>query len=268
MLEIILTLFIAGLTAGIVFSMPVAGPVSIIIVSKAFQGKLRFCTRTAIGAAIVEFFYVFIVVYGIAALLAYYQPIIPYLLVIGALFVISISIKIIRGKLDFNSLDSEKIITDKMENRGGMRTGIALNATNPSLFISWLIASFITLSFVSSLGFNTGGLDLIINQNVNSVSEITGAELKDLENINHRHEEESLEQTQNDSIPTGILSFVFAFSVALGSLLWLDQLARIIIRYRDKIKVQILNRLIQSLGIILFILGCYIGYRAIIIFMG
>ena len=267
MLEIILTLFIAGLTAGIVFSMPVAGPVSILIVSKAFQGKLRFCTRTAIGAAIVEFFYVFIVVYGIAALFTYYQPIIPYLLVIGALFVISISIKIIRGKLDFNSLDSEKIITDKMENRGGMRTGIILNLINPSLFIGWLMASFITLSFVSSLGFNTGGLDLIINENVNSVSEITGAELKDLENLNHTNEENGSKPRQN-SVPAVVLSTVFALSVALGALLWLSQLARMIIRYRDKIKVQILNRLIQSLGIILFSIGCYIGYRAIIIFMG
>ena len=103
---------------------------------------------------------------------------------------------------------------------------------------------------------------------MNSVSEITGTELKDLENINHNHEEENSEQTQNNSIPTIILSFVFAFSVALGGLLWLDQLARMIIRYRDKIKVQILNRLIQSLGIILFIIGCYIGYTAIMIFTG
>ena len=86
MLESIITIFIVGLIAGIIFSVPVAGPISIIIISKALEGKLRFCQRTAIGAAIVEFVYVFIVVYGIAALYSYYQPFIPYLLIIGAIF--------------------------------------------------------------------------------------------------------------------------------------------------------------------------------------
>ncbi len=266
MFESIITLFIVGLIAGIIFSMPVAGPVSIIIVSKAFEGKLRFCTRTAIGASIVEFFYVFIVVYGISALFQYYQPIIPYLLLVGAIFVIILGIKIMRGKLDFNALNTEKVITDKMENRGGMRTGIVLNLTNPTLFIGWLMASFITLSFVSSLGFNTGGLDLILNENVSSVSEIAGQEFKNLEQLNHNHSNHQI--NDQDTVSSVVLSLVFAFSVATGALFWLDQLARIIIRYRDKIKVGILNKLIQFLGIVLLFIGCYLAYKSIQIFAG
>jgi len=266
MFESIITLFIVGIIAGIIFSMPVAGPVSIIIVSKAFEGKLRFCTRTAIGASIVEFVYVFIVVYGIATLFQFYQPIIPYLLLIGAIFVIFVGIKIIRGKLDFDALNTEKVITDKMENRGGMRTGIVLNLTNPSLFIGWLMASFITLSFVSSLGFNTGGLDLILNENVSSVSEIAGQEFENLEQLNNNHSNRQI--TDQDDVSSVVLSLVFAFSVGLGALFWLDQLARIIIRYRDKIKVGILNKLIQFLGIILLFIGGYLAYTSVLIFAG
>ena len=266
MFESIITLFIVGLIAGIIFSMPVAGPVSIIIVSKAFEGKLRFCTRTAIGASIVEFFYVFIVVYGISALFQYYQPIIPYLLLVGAIFVIIVGIKIMRGKLDFNALNTEKVITDKMENRGGMRTGIVLNLTNPTLFIGWLMASFITLSFVSSLGFNTGGLDLILNENVSSVSEIAGQEFENLEQLNHNHSNHQI--NGQDTVSSVVLSLVFAFSVATGALFLLDQLARIIIRYRDKIKVGILNKLIQFLGIVLLFIGCYLAYKSVQIFAG
>jgi len=266
MIEIVITLFIVGLIAGIVFSMPVTGPVSILIVSKALQGKLRYCTRTAIGATIVEFFYVFIVVYGIAALYSYYQPVIPYLILIGALFVILVSIKIIRHKFEFSALESQAIITDKTKNRGGMRTGIILNLTNPSLFINWLIASFIMLSFVSSLGFNTGGLDIILNENIKSVSEIAGTEFQDMESFNHNHEDAPI-QNEPYSLPVIALSLLFAFSVSLGSLFWLDQLARIVIKFRDKIKEHLLNKVIHILGFVLICFGCYLAYRAVLIFI-
>jgi len=267
MLESIITISIVGFIAGVVFSVPVAGPVSIIIVSKALEGKLRFCQRTAIGAAIVEFFYVFIVVYGIAALYSYYQPFVPYLLMIGAIFVVLVGIRIFRRQINLDSFDATEIITDKIENRGGMRTGIFLNLTNPSLFIGWLVASFIILSFVSSLGFNTGGLDIILNENVNSVSEITGTEFENIEGLNNNHEN-MISEAATESLPVIILSLVFAFSVGLGALVWLDQLARLIIRYRDKIKVHLLNKLIQVLGIILFFLGLYLAYQAVVIFIG
>ena len=120
MFESILTLAVVGFIAGVIFSMPIAGPVSIIIVSKAFEGKLRFCNRTAIGASIVEFFYVFIVVYGINALFIYYQPVIPYLILIGAVFVIYVGIKIFRRKIDFEKLNPAQVNTGKIENRGGI----------------------------------------------------------------------------------------------------------------------------------------------------
>ena len=85
MIAIIFNLFLIGTIAGIIYSMPIAGPISIIVVSKAFQGKVRFCLRTGLGSAITEGIVVFIVVYGIASLLDYYQPIIPYFLFAGAL---------------------------------------------------------------------------------------------------------------------------------------------------------------------------------------
>lgn len=263
MLESIISVSLIGLIAGMVYSMPIAGPVSIIIVSKALEGKLRFCQRTAIGASSIEFIYVFIVVYGITALYTYYQPIIPYLLFVGGIIVSAVAIRIMRHKIDLDSFNSAKISTDKIENKGGMRTGIILNLTNPTLFISWLMASFITLSFASSLGINTGGLDLVVNENVNSVSEIAGNELKAIDNLNQQNLNP---EERSDSPPIIIISLAFALSVGIGALLWLDQLARFIIQHRDKIKVKLLNKLIHFMGIFLFGIGIYLGYKAIFIF--
>jgi threonine/homoserine/homoserine lactone efflux protein len=269
MFESILTLAVVGFIAGIFFSMPIAGPISIIIVSRAFEGKLRYCTRIAIGSTIVEFFYVFIVVYGINALFRFYQPVIPYLIFVGALFVIYAGIKIFRRKITLDEFNATKVITDKLENRGGMRTGIILNLTNPTLFIGWLVASFITLSFVSSMGLKTGGLDLILNKNVSSVSEIAGSEFKNLDQLNHKSQtpdEKPAERGGN--ISSIVFSLVFSLFVAAGALFWLDQLARFIIKHRDKIKVEIINKLIQFLGSVLVLIGGYLGYQAISIFIG
>jgi threonine/homoserine/homoserine lactone efflux protein len=207
-------------------------------------------------------------VYGINTLFFYYQPVIPFLLLAGSIFVIYVGLKISRRKINFEELNQSKVITDKIENRGGMRTGIILNFTNPTLFIGWLVASFITLSFVSSMGFNTGGLDLILNKNVNSVSKITGSEFKDLEQLNNKdHTADNEDVARKGTISRLVVSLVFALFVASGALFWLYQLARFITKHRDKIQVDIVNKLIQFLGYILVLLGGYLGYKAIFIFV-
>ena len=267
MLEIILTLFLVGSIAGIIYSIPIAGPISIIVVSRAFQGKERFCLRTALGAAIIESIYVFVVVYGIASLSELYQPILPYFLFTGAVFVIIIGLKIRKQKIDLKSIESKKIITDKYENRGGLITGMAINLTNLTLLINWFIASLITLSFVSSIGLNIGGLDLILNQNIETVSEITGTEFQQIENSNSVIEN-NLSKEPHEQATLLILCLAFALGVGAGVYIWLNILTKIIIKYRDKIKTSVLNKLIYVLGIMLILIGIFLGYRAINVFIG
>jgi threonine/homoserine/homoserine lactone efflux protein len=265
--EIILTLFLVGAITGIIYSMPIAGPISIIVVSRAFQGKVRFCLRTALGSATIESIYVFIVVYGIAALYELYRPILPYFLFTGAVFIIIVGQKIRKQKIDLNSLESKMIITDKYENRGGLRTGIAINLTNPTLLINWFIASFITLSFVSSIGLNIGGLDLILNQNIISVSEITGAEFQTFER-NDAVIENKVNKEPDEHVTPLVMSLAFALGVGVGVYIWLHILTKIIIKYREKIKTSVLDKLISGLGILLIFIGIYLGYRAVNVLIG
>ena len=266
MIEIIFNLLLVGTIAGIIYSMPIAGPISIIVVSKAFQGKKRFCLRTGLGAAITESIIVFIVVYGIASLLDFYKPIIPYFLLAGAVFIIIIGIRIMKQKFDLKSLESNNIITDKYRNRGGMRTGIVLNLSNPSLLINWFVASFLTLSFVSSIGLNIGGLDLILNENIETVSEIAGSGFEQIENEN-AVTEELINNQPNKLVTPLLMSMFFALGVGLGVYIWLLTLTKIIIKYREKIKTSILDKLIFSLGIVLIFIGIFLGYKALIFFI-
>ncbi len=262
MLEIILTLFLVGGVTGFIYSMPIAGPISVILVSKALQGKVRFCLRTALGAAIVEAFFVFIVVYGITALYELYQPVLPYFLLIGSVFVIIVGIKIRKHKIDLQSLESKMIITDKYENRGGLRTGIVINLTNPTIFMNWFIASFITLSFVSSIGLNIGGLDIILNQNIQSVSEITGTDFDQMESAGSAPDASHREDTAEQVTPS-IMSLAFALGVGVGAYLWLHILTKFVIKYREKIKTSVLDKIIYVLGIALILIGIFLGYQAV-----
>lgn len=265
--EIILTLFLVGAVTGFIYSMPIAGPISVIVVSKAFQGKIRFCLRTAIGAAISEGFFVFVVVYGITALYELYQPVLPYFLLIGAVFVVIVGLKIVKQKIDLKAIEANKIITNKDENRGGLRAGILINLTNPTLIISWFIASFITLSFVASLGLNIGGLDLMLNQNIQSASEITGSQFNQIDTsaIDARA---GTNPGPSKQVSQLFMSLAFAIGVGIGAYSWLHILTRIIVKYREKIKTSILDMIINGLGIVLMGIGVYLGYRAVMAFLG
>ena len=147
-----------------------------------------------------------------------------------------------------------------------MRTGIVLNLTNPSLLINWFIASFMTLSFVASIGLNIGGLDLILNKNIESVSQITGTEFQQIENGNPGIEN-NLNNTSNEHVTPLVMGFAFALGVGVGVYIWLHALTKFIIKYRDKIKTSVLNKLISGLGIVLIFIGLFLGYRAVSFFI-
>ena len=148
----LVTISIIGLLAGFLFSMPIAGPISILITSNALKGRLKYCNLLTVGAAIADFIYVLIAVYGITNLFSAYKSIIPYILGIGAILVFYVGFRIVRTKFDLDHIDEEQKLADKQDNKhkGAIYTGFMLNFLNPTLFFGWLISSFIALSFAAS----------------------------------------------------------------------------------------------------------------------
>ena len=263
MVESIVTVLLIGFVAGFIFSMPIAGPISILITSNALKGNRRFCIRTALGATIVEFVFVLVAVFGMTIIFSAYSSIIPYLLIIGSIFLFFVGIKIFSSKLkleDFNET-TEDIDIVKAEDRGGLRTGIIINLTNPSLFFGILASSFLILSFASSIGLNTGGLDLLVQENLTSIQEITGDAIKGIDStfIDSNNESNNVVH----STYTLLLSIVYAFSLASGGFVWLYILMLLLIKYRTVIKMNYLNWIIRSLSFTLFAISLYLLYTAI-----
>jgi len=176
MIESVITISLAGLFAGFIFSMPIAGPVSILITSNALKGRLRFCNLVSIGASFADFSYVFVAVFGLTRLYSLYKPAMPYIFSVGAIFFLFLGYRIIRTKIDIEHLEDKSHLTEKIKKKekGAFYTGLMINFLNPTLFIGVLTSSFFVISLIASLGLNTGGLAGKMEQNVKEINSIEG----------------------------------------------------------------------------------------------
>jgi threonine/homoserine/homoserine lactone efflux protein len=279
MSESLITISVAGLIAGFVFSMPIAGPISILVTSNALKGRLKYCNLLTIGASLADLAYVFIAVYGLTRFYSWYKPAIPYLMGACSLFIIFIGYSIFRTKIDPEHFDGKIHLPEriKKEAKGGFYTGLLVNFLNPTLFFGWLTTSFIIISIVSSLGFNTGGLDSVINQNIAEINNIGGKVIErpslpryltfdTLQILRKENPVQNSEITPEKNFHL-LISLCFAFSLSLGSIIWFYLLALFIFRCRNKISLKILNLVINSLGVLLCLFGMFIIYKTINMFI-
>jgi threonine/homoserine/homoserine lactone efflux protein len=273
MTEIIITISIVALLSGFIFSMPIAGPISILITTNALKGRLRYCALVNVGASFATFTYVFFAVFGLTKLYPFYKPAIPYLFSLGAIFLLFLGYKIFRTKFDIEHYGEKSYISEKIKKkeRGGFYTGFIINFLNPALFIGWLTSTFLVVSFVSSLGFNTGGLKIIVDNSVKEISSLEGIASEDLKTITpeyfglHSTQESKVISDRQTDLPKYfhlLISVFYALFISLGSIIWFNLLALLITRFRKAINIMILSGFVKSLGVILCLFGLYFGYLA------
>jgi threonine/homoserine/homoserine lactone efflux protein len=272
-LESIVTISIAGLLAGFIFSMPIAGPIGILITSSALKGRLRYCNLVSLGASIADFGYVFIAVFGLTRLYSLYKPAMPYIFTVGSIFFLFLGYRIFRTKIDIEHLEDKSHLAEKIRKRekGAFYTGFMINALNPTLFIGVLTSSFFVISLIASMGLNTGGLEGKMDRNVNEISNIegkkidnpTGLSLDKFENLQiGKNNDREHDQTIYPAYFHLIISICYAFFLTLGTITWFFLMAFLIVRFRKRINIKVITVFIKSLGILLSLFGIYFGYIA------
>jgi threonine/homoserine/homoserine lactone efflux protein len=278
MLESILTMSIAGFLTGFIFSVPIAGPVSFMITSNALKGRLRYCNLFNIGASLADFIYVFIGVFGLTKLYAYYKPVIPYIFLFGSVLLFFMGFKIFRTKIDIDHLEDKIHISEaiKKKERGAFYTGFMINLFNPTLFFGWLTSSLLVISFISALGFHTGGLAVKIDQNAKEIGTI------DFKKIENQQEQafrklDTLQLLKNRDRETDktifpkpfhlVISICFALFIAIGSIVWFYLLAFVIAKFRKRINIKIILAFIKGLAVFLCMIAAYFGFQAIMMFV-
>jgi threonine/homoserine/homoserine lactone efflux protein len=272
-LESIVTISIAGLLAGFIFSMPIAGPIGILITSSALKGRLRYCNLVSLGASIADFAYVFIAVFGLTRLYSLYKPAMPYIFTVGSIFFLFLGYRIFRTKIDIEHLEDKSHLAEKIRKRekGAFYTGFMINILNPTLFIGVLTSSFFVISLIASLGLPTGGLEGRMDKNVDEISTIEGKKvdnqkvlsLDKFENLQFgKNKDRERDQTIYPAYFHLIISICYAFFLTLGTITWFFLMAFLIVRFRKRINIKVISAFIKSLGIVLSIFGLYFGYLA------
>jgi threonine/homoserine/homoserine lactone efflux protein len=274
MIESIITMSVAGLLTGFIFSMPIAGPVSIMITSNALKGRLRYCNLVNLGASIADFTYVFIAVYGLTKLYTYYKPVIPFIFSFGSILLLFLGIRICRTKIDIEHLEDKRHIAEKIKKKekGAFYTGFMINFLNPTLFIGWLTSSLLVITLLAAMGFHTGGLAVKIDQNAKEISSIDGSKIENSKSLNlPQIEKFQLPKLKNHKEePTIfpphfhlIISICFATFISIGSIIWFYFLANLIVKFRKRISINIISVFVKGLGVILCSIGLYFGYQAV-----
>ncbi|MGA1977496.1 MAG: LysE family transporter [Bacteroidales bacterium] len=276
----LITISIIGLAAGFIFSMPIAGPISILVTSNALKGRLKYCNLLALGASFADFIYVLVAVYGITHLFSAYKQVIPYILAAGSILLFFVGIRIIRTKFDLEHIDEETRLAEGKGTKihGALYTGFMINFLNPTLFFGWMLSSFVALSFAASLGFNTGGLNSVVDQNLNQIQNIEGKisqkpqipsylkfdTLKILKKMETNPVRKPVKLPRNYHFLT---SLFYSVSLAAGGFLWFSQLSLLLVRFRRKIDINILNWIVRIMGIILCFFALFFGYSAVKMFI-
>jgi len=275
--ESLITISIIGLLAGFIFSMPIAGPISVLITSNALKGRVQYCNRVAIGASFADMVYVFLAVFGVTKLFIWLEPAIPFILMAGALFIFYIGFRILRSRIDLEHLDQIHPKTGKPipSGKGGLYTGFMVNFLNPTLIFGWLATSVLVITFISSLGFDVGGLDQMIGENVKTLSSNTHVDLGNSEVPSYLRPD-TLPYFRNHpqeapvARPPGwhwMISLCYAVSLAIGSILWFMTLALALSKFRRWINIRVLENLIRGLGLVLCGFSVYFVVTAIKMFL-
>jgi threonine/homoserine/homoserine lactone efflux protein len=268
------TISIVGFLAGFFFSMPIAGPISILITSNALKGRLRYCQLATLGSSVADFIYVFIAVFGLTRFYNWYKPGIPYVLLVGAVFLFYIGYKVFRTHFDLDNIEDKSKHAEKIksQSKGAFYAGFMINFLNPTLLINWLTSSFFVISFVTSIGYDMGGLYSMVDNNVKVMNHAEGNKTeKKSEQPYFKFEgskamdkevERQMESKKPAYFPL-LASSAYAVALAFGSIVWFYLLAIILIHFRSKIKLSVIHFIVRGLAIILFLMGIYFGYTAI-----
>jgi len=261
---------------GFFLSIPIPGPIYLLIISNGLKGKLRYCIIAAIGASIIDFIYCFLAVYGFTKFYIFYNHIIPYILIGGAVFLVLIGIKTLKTNLVIENIEKEDIareekIHKKVKDKSGFLTGIMMNIANPTLFVAWMISSFIVLSFVAALGFNTGGLDKTLKENATKLEKTEATKINKsdfkIKNLYENNFDINSQDKKKVEYPKGfslVISLTFSIFLSLGTIVWFSLLAYLLDKFRKIINIRSLNLTIRILGVVMSIIGIYMAYYGFI----
>ena len=129
----VLTVSLIAFVLGFVGSMPLAGPVSVMVVSRGAMGRFREAILLAVGASIAEGIYAGLAFFGFSTLLARYALAVPISHAVTSVVLLAVGIHFLRWKPSSDEESAEK----RGRGRSAFALGFTASIVNPTLLITW-----------------------------------------------------------------------------------------------------------------------------------
>ncbi len=124
-----------GFVFGFMGSMPVAGPIAILVFGRGLEGRLRSGIYLATGAAIAESIYAYLAYWGFSALLSSHRWIEPASRVVAAVILIALGIRFLMPR---KAHDPEQAPPPaNVGNKRSFLLGFTITLLNPTLMATW-----------------------------------------------------------------------------------------------------------------------------------
>jgi threonine/homoserine/homoserine lactone efflux protein len=141
----LLAMCAVALVFGFVGSMPLAGPISVMVVSRAAREKFDEALHLGLGAALAEAIYAGVALWGYTTLLARHPAVLPVSHGVTAVVLTAVGVRFVFWK--------PKPHEDRNENKAGtFLVGFTVSALNPTLLVTWGAA----VAFIFSKGLAAG----------------------------------------------------------------------------------------------------------------
>ena len=131
-----LVTLLIGFLFGFIGSMPVAGPLAVIIFARAVDDRFRSAIFIAVGGGLGEAMYAFLAFWGLANLLDAYPQVVPISRGVAAMILIGLGLAFLLRREP-----SEAAPPVRDRGRYGFALGFSLTALNPTLIATWTAAA-------------------------------------------------------------------------------------------------------------------------------
>lgn len=128
----LLAVCLVALVFGFVGSMPLAGPISVMVVARAARKQFGEALHVGLGAAAAEAIYAGVAFFGFTTILAHHPVVVPISHGVTAVVLLALGVRFAFWKL------KEK--KEKKRRSGTVLVGFTLSAVNPTLLVTWTAA--------------------------------------------------------------------------------------------------------------------------------
>jgi len=138
-----------GFVSGFFGSMPVTGPIALIVFRSSMRGHFSLAMRVVAGAAVAEAIYCAVATFGYVQIIAAYPFLGKYLRYVGSAFLLVLGVVFLFQKVHL----SEEAAPVSERRSAGIISGFLIAILNPTLFLTWGSASSTIFSWFSSITF-------------------------------------------------------------------------------------------------------------------